>query len=108
MDKMNTTYQDIITLFVFNTMLHHVGMLWVIETNQHLKYDMDKHNSYWMIGGPWYNTYICKNYMETCLNHSLEMQELTDMISFVSSMHMAKIIHQNMMMRSGVVVIYYH
>ena len=60
MDKMNTTYQDIITLFVFNTMLHHVGMLWVIETNQHLKYDMDKHNSYWMISGPWYNTYICK------------------------------------------------
>ena len=27
MDNMNTIYQDIITLFVFNTMLHHVGML---------------------------------------------------------------------------------
>ena len=27
MDKMNTTYQDIITSFVLNTMLHHVGML---------------------------------------------------------------------------------
>ena len=21
---------------------------------------MDKHNSYWMKGGPWYNTSICK------------------------------------------------
>ena len=21
---------------------------------------MDKHNSEWMTGGPWYNTYICK------------------------------------------------
>ena len=21
---------------------------------------MDKHNSYWIPGGPWYNTYICK------------------------------------------------
>ena len=60
MDKMNTTYQDIITLFVLNTKLHHFGMLWIIETDQHLEYDMDKHNSYWMTGGPWYNTYICK------------------------------------------------
>ena len=26
-DDTNTTYQDIITLFVLNIMLHHVGML---------------------------------------------------------------------------------
>ena len=62
MDNMNTIYQDIITLFVLNTVLHHVGMLCLIETNQHLKYDMDKHNSYWMTGGPWYNTYICEKF----------------------------------------------
>ena len=30
MDNMNTTYQDIITSFVLNTMLHHVGVLWII------------------------------------------------------------------------------
>ena len=41
-------------------MLHHVGMLWIIETHEQLKYDTDKHNSEWMTGGPWYNTYICK------------------------------------------------
>ena len=41
---MNTTYQDIITLFVLNTMLKHVGMLWIIETHEQLQYDMDKHN----------------------------------------------------------------
>ena len=29
-DNMNTTYQDIITTFVLNTMLHHVGILWMI------------------------------------------------------------------------------
>ena len=46
MDIMNTTYQNIITLFVFNTMLHHVGMLFIIETHEQLKCDMDKHNSY--------------------------------------------------------------
>ena len=32
-DQMNTTYQDIITIFVLNKMLHHVGMLWIIETH---------------------------------------------------------------------------
>ena len=30
MDNMNTTYQDIITLFVLNTILHHVGILRII------------------------------------------------------------------------------
>ena len=33
MDNLNATYQDIITTFVLNTMLHHVGMLWMIETH---------------------------------------------------------------------------
>ena len=46
MDKMNTTYQNIITSFVLDTMLHRVGMLWIIETHEQLKYDMDKNNSY--------------------------------------------------------------
>ena len=35
-------------------------MLWIIETHEQLKYDTDKHNSYWMTGVPLYNTYICK------------------------------------------------
>ena len=60
MDNINNTYQDIITLFVLNTMLHHVGMLCIIETHEQLKYDMDKNNLYWMTGGPWYNIYIYK------------------------------------------------
>ena len=40
-------------------MLHHVGMLWIIENHEQLKYDMDIHNSDWMTRGPWYNTSIC-------------------------------------------------
>ena len=59
-DIMNTIYQDIITLFVLSKMLHHVGMLWIIETHEQLQYVMDKQNSEWMTGGPWYNTSICK------------------------------------------------
>ena len=57
---MNTNYKDIITSFVLNTVLHHVVMSWIIETNQHMEYDMEKHNSNWMTSGPWYNTSICK------------------------------------------------
>ena len=29
-DIMNTTYQDIITTFVFNAILHHIGMLFIL------------------------------------------------------------------------------
>ena len=58
-DNLNTTYQDIITTFVLNTILHNVGMLWIIETHEQLKYNMDKYNSEWITGGPWYNTCIC-------------------------------------------------
>ena len=60
MDILCTTYQDIIKNFVLNTMLHHVGMLWIIETNEKLQYDIDKQNSECMTGSTWYNTSICK------------------------------------------------
>ena len=41
MDILDNTYQEIITNFVLNTMLHHVGMIWIIENNEDLKYDME-------------------------------------------------------------------
>ena len=41
-------------------MLHRVVMLCIIETNEQLQYYMDKDNSEWVTGGPWYNTSICK------------------------------------------------
>ena len=43
-DHFNTKYQDIIKNIVLNTMLHHVGMLWIIEKHEKLQYKMDKHN----------------------------------------------------------------
>ena len=55
-----TTYQEIITTFVLNTMLHHVDMLWIIENHEYLKYDMEIQNPDWLTGGPWYNTSIFK------------------------------------------------
>ena len=59
-DNLNTTYQDIIKNSVLNTMLHHVGMIWIIETYEQLQYDTEKPNSEWTTGGPLYNTSICK------------------------------------------------
>ena len=46
MYTMNTNYKDIVTVFVLNTLLHHVGMSWIIETHEQLNYDMDKQNKY--------------------------------------------------------------
>ena len=63
-DNMNTNHQDIITTFLLNTMLQHVGMLCLIENQEHLTYDMDIQNSDWMTGGPWYKSSICKKLHE--------------------------------------------
>ena len=51
MNNMKTNYKDIITSFVLNTLLHHVGMSWVVESNEQLKYYMEKHNPDWIKGG---------------------------------------------------------
>ena len=60
MDILETDHQEIIPFFVLNIMLHHVGMIWMIEYNEDLKYDMELQNSDWMTGGTWYNKSICK------------------------------------------------
>ena len=55
-DLLDTTYQEIIRTFVLNTMLQHVGMIWIIENHEELKYDMDILNSDWLTGDQWYKT----------------------------------------------------
>ena len=60
MHNMNKNYKYIIASFVLNTVLHHVGMSWTIETNKQLKYDMEKQTRDGTCSGYWYNTYICK------------------------------------------------
>ena len=49
-----------ITKFVLNAILHHVGMLWIICSKKEIFYEIDKRNhTDWLNKGPWYNTYIC-------------------------------------------------
>ena len=57
MNNMNSNYNDIITSFVLNTVLHHIGMSWIIETHEQLKYYMEKQNPDRITDGTWYNTY---------------------------------------------------
>ena len=54
-------YDEVITKFVLNSMLHHVGMSWVISSNQEMEYDMTiKINHIDCLNkGPWYNKNIC-------------------------------------------------
>ena len=62
MKDMNNNYKDIINSFLLNKLLHHVDMSCIIETNEQLKYDMEKNNTDWITGGPWYNTSICEKH----------------------------------------------
>ena len=53
-------FYELITKFVLNSILHNVGMSWIIISNKEMKYDMDKNNHQdWLNKGPWYNTSIC-------------------------------------------------
>ena len=70
-DLLETDYQKIITTFALNIMLHHVGMIWIIENHEYLKYDTNIQNSNGMTCGTWYNTYICKKIHRKYLRHLL-------------------------------------
>ena len=45
---------------MLNAILHHIGMSWIISSNQEMEYEMDKNNhQYWLNKSTWYNTSIC-------------------------------------------------
>ena len=54
-------YDQVITKFFLNTMLHHVGMSWIISPNQEMDYDKYTNSNRldWFNKGPWYNKNIC-------------------------------------------------
>ena len=37
-------YDEIITNYLLNAIFHHVGMSWIISSNQEMEYEMDKNN----------------------------------------------------------------
>ena len=49
-----------ISKFVLNAILHHVGMSWIIYSNDEMRYEIDKNNHPdWLNKVTWYNTAIC-------------------------------------------------
>ena len=49
----------ICTKFVFNAILHHVDMSWIISSNKKMKYELDKNNHQDLLNkGSWFNTSI--------------------------------------------------
>ena len=48
-----SVYDEIITKFLLNAILHHDGISWIISSNQAMEYEMDKNNhQYWFNKGP--------------------------------------------------------
>ena len=47
-------YDEIITNFVLNAMFHHVGMSWIISSNQEMEFEMNTKNNHldWLNKGP--------------------------------------------------------
>ena len=54
-------YDGVITKFLLNAILHHVGISWIISCNQETDYDMTTKRNHldWFNKGPWYNQNIC-------------------------------------------------
>ena len=48
-----------VTKFVLNRVLHHVGLSWIFESTQQLEYGIEEHIPYQLTDFPWYNISIC-------------------------------------------------
>ena len=46
---------------MLDKILHHVGMSWIISSNQEMEYEINTKNIHldWSNKGPWYIKYIC-------------------------------------------------
>ena len=72
-----------ITPFVMNSMLHHVGMSWMISSKKEIDYDnlTNTKNFGWFETGPWHKKTYVLNDMEPLLKVLLNRLEQTDTIS---------------------------
>ena len=54
-------YDEVITKFLLNAILHHVGMSWIISYNKEMYYYKYANSNHldWFNTGPWYNKNIC-------------------------------------------------
>ena len=59
--KFSWVFDEIITKFVLNAILHHVGISWIISSNKEINYEIKTESNHldWLNKGPWYNRNIC-------------------------------------------------
>ena len=64
-------YDEVITKFLLNTMLHHFGMSWITRSNKEMEYDKYTNSNHldWFNIGPWYNKNIC------CKLHGIKLED---------------------------------
>ena len=75
-----------ITKFVLNAILHHVGMSWIIRSNDKIRYEIDEINhQYWLNKGPCYNTNIC-SMLHGSLFEDFIKHERTDIYNHMCSL----------------------
>ena len=78
-------YDQVITKFVLNAMLHRIGMSWIISSNKEMDYYKYTNSNHldWFNKVPWYNKISVLNDMELNLKILLHRLEHTDTISCV-------------------------
>ena len=55
-----STFEEMITKFLLNSILYHVGMVWIISSKDEMTYEIDESNHQdWLNKVPWYNRAIC-------------------------------------------------
>ena len=58
----NQTLKDIITIFVTNVVFLPVGIYWINNSKEDLKFDFDHHCPNWILNFPLCNTTICSHF----------------------------------------------
>ena len=67
-------------------MLHHVGMSWIISSNQEMAYEINKSNHLdWLNKFPWYNRNICSK-LHGSMFEGIITQERTDRYNLMCSL----------------------
>ena len=80
-------YDEVITQFMLNAMLHHVVMSWIISTKKEMYYDnfTNRKNLEWFDTGPWHNRNISSKWYGTTFEYFIT-QSRTDRYNITCSL----------------------
>ena len=80
-------YDEVITQFVLNVILHHVGMSWIISSKKEMDYDnfTNSKSLEWFDTGTWYNKNICSKLYGTTFEDFIT-QARTDRYNIMCSL----------------------